>query len=84
MTILWGNASETDETLDHSGKSYLPDCNSVEARLRPYAAQLVIVEGDSSYYVLPAPATAPTLGRAHPQRLPLHRHSIPALHRSSD
>ena len=58
MTILVGTASWTDKTLIASGRFYPKEAKSAEARLRFYASQFPIVEVDSSYYVMPAPATA--------------------------
>jgi len=58
MSIVVGTASWTDKTLLDSGKFYPGDCKSPEARLRFYAAQFPMVEVDSSYYAIPAPATA--------------------------
>jgi uncharacterized protein YecE (DUF72 family) len=58
MTIVVGTASWADKTLIDSGKFYPPECKSAEARLRYYAAQFPMVEVDSSYYAIPAPATA--------------------------
>ncbi len=58
MTILVGTASWTDKTLIACGRFYPPGAKSAEARLRFYASQFPIVEVDSSYYAMPAPATA--------------------------
>ena len=58
MTILVGTASWTDKTLIASGRFYPPEAKSAEARLRFYASRFPIVEVDSSYYAMPAPATA--------------------------
>ena len=58
MTILVGTASWTDKTLIACGRFYPPGARSAEARLRFYASQFPIVEVDSSYYALPAPAPA--------------------------
>jgi uncharacterized protein YecE (DUF72 family) len=58
MTILVGTASWTDKTLIASGRFYPKEAKSAEARLRFYASQFAIVEVDSSYYAMPAPATA--------------------------
>ncbi|MEO8836602.1 MAG: DUF72 domain-containing protein, partial [Caldimonas sp.] len=56
--ILVGTASWTDKTLIACGRFYPKGATSAEARLRHYAAQFPIVEVDSSYYAMPAPATA--------------------------
>ena len=53
-----GTASWTDKTLIACGRFYPPGATSAEARLRHYAARFPIVEVDSSYYAMPAPATA--------------------------
>jgi uncharacterized protein YecE (DUF72 family) len=58
MTVLVGTASWTDKTLIACGRFYPKDCKTAEARLRYYASQFGIVEVDSSYYAMPAPATA--------------------------
>jgi len=58
MTVLVGTASWTDKTLLACGRFYPKSASSAEARLRFYAAQFPIVEVDSSYYAIPAPATA--------------------------
>ena len=58
MSVLVGTASWTDKTLIACGRFYPGDAKSAEARLRFYAAQFPIVEVDSSYYAMPAPATA--------------------------
>ncbi len=56
--ILVGTASWTDKTLIDCGRFYPKDCKSAEARLRWYARQFPLVEVDSSYYGIPAPANA--------------------------
>ena len=58
MTILVGTASWTDKSLIESGKFYPKDATTAEDRLRYYASQFPFVEVDSSYYAIPAPATA--------------------------
>jgi uncharacterized protein YecE (DUF72 family) len=58
VAILVGTASWTDKTLIASGRFYPKEAKSAEARLRFYASQFPIVEIDSSYYAMPAPATA--------------------------
>lgn len=58
MPILVGTASWTDKTLIACGRFYPPGVNSAEARLRHYASRFPLVEVDSSYYAMPAPATA--------------------------
>ena len=58
MGILVGTASWTDKTLIASGRFYPKQSMSAEARLRFYASQFTLVEVDSSYYAMPAPATA--------------------------
>ena len=55
--IRVGTASWTDRTLIESGW-YPPEANNPEKRLRYYARQFPLVEVDSSYYALPARATA--------------------------
>lgn len=56
--ILVGTASWTDKTLVASGRFYPRTATTAEARLRHYASQFSLVEVDSSYYAMPAPATA--------------------------
>ena len=56
--ILIGSASWTDKTLIECGRFYPAQARSAEARLRYYATQFPIVEVDSSYYGMPAPANA--------------------------
>lgn len=56
--ILVGTASWTDKTLIACGRFYPKGCSSAEARLRYYASLFAMVEVDSSYYAMPAPATA--------------------------
>src|SRR6476659_5924855 len=56
MTIRVGTASWTDPSLIKCGKFYPKGCTSPEDRLRHYADQFPMVEVDSSYYALPAPA----------------------------
>ena len=58
MTILVGTASWTDKSLIDSGKFYPRSAKDAESRLRYYATQFPIVEVDSSYYAMPAAATA--------------------------
>ena len=58
MTVLIGTASWTDKTLIACGRFYPKDCKTAEQRLRYYASQFAMVEVDSSYYAMPAPATA--------------------------
>jgi len=58
MPVRVGTASWTDKTLIACGRFYPKDCRSAEARLRYYASQFPLVEVDSSYYAMPAPATA--------------------------
>lgn len=58
MAVLVGTASWTDKTLIACGRFYPKGCSSAEARLRYYASQFELVEVDSSYYAMPAPATA--------------------------
>ena len=57
MTVLVGTASWSSKTLIDSGRFYPPGVTSAEARLRYYAARYPLVEVDSSYYAVPAPAT---------------------------
>ena len=56
--ILIGTASWTDKTLIECGRFYPREAKTPEARLRYYASQFPLVEVDSSYYAMPAPATA--------------------------
>ena len=56
--ILIGTASWTDKTLIDCGRFYPKEARSAQARLRYYATQFPIVEVDSSYYGMPAPASA--------------------------
>jgi uncharacterized protein YecE (DUF72 family) len=58
MPVLVGTASWTDKTLIACGRFYPSGTNSAEARLRYYASRFPLVEVDSSYYAMPAPATA--------------------------
>ena len=58
MTVRVGTASWTDKTLLACGRFYPPGAKTAEGRLRYYASQFPIVEVDSSYYAMPAPATA--------------------------
>jgi uncharacterized protein YecE (DUF72 family) len=58
MPILVGTASWTDKSLIESGKFYPPTAKTAESRLRYYAEHFPMVEVDSSYYGIPAPATA--------------------------
>ena len=58
MTILVGTASWTDKTLIACKRFYPRGCSTAEARLRHYATQFPMVEVDSSYYAMPAPAVA--------------------------
>jgi uncharacterized protein YecE (DUF72 family) len=58
MSVLVGTASWSSKTLVDSGRFYPPGVTSAEARLRYYAARFPLVEVDSSYYAIPAPATA--------------------------
>ncbi len=55
--ILVGTCSWADKTLVDSGW-YPPQARSPEDRLRHYAQQFPIVEGDSTYYGLPAERNA--------------------------
>ncbi|MCE9660548.1 MAG: DUF72 domain-containing protein [Burkholderiales bacterium] len=58
MNVRVGTASWTDKTLIACGRFYPPGAKTAEGRLRFYASQFPIVEVDSSYYAMPAPATA--------------------------
>jgi uncharacterized protein YecE (DUF72 family) len=58
MSILVGTASWTDKTLIDCGRFYPKDVKTAEARLRYYASIFPLVEVDSSYYGIPAPANA--------------------------
>src|SRR6201981_817202 len=55
--ILVGTAGWTDKTLINSGW-YPAEAGTPEKRLRYYADQFPLVEGDSAYYALPAEQTA--------------------------
>jgi uncharacterized protein YecE (DUF72 family) len=57
MTFLVGTASWTDKTLIDCGRFYPAGCKTPEARLRYYASIFPLVEVDTSYYAIPAPAT---------------------------
>jgi uncharacterized protein YecE (DUF72 family) len=56
--VLVGTASWTDKTLIACGRFYPKGATSAEARLRYYASRFPLVEVDSSYYAVPAAATA--------------------------
>jgi uncharacterized protein YecE (DUF72 family) len=58
MSVLVGTASWSSKTLVDSGRFYPPGVTSAEARLRYYASRFPLVEVDSSYYAMPAPATS--------------------------
>jgi uncharacterized protein YecE (DUF72 family) len=58
MSILVGTASWTDKTLLDCGRFYPKEAKTAEARLRYYASIFPLVEVDSSYYGIPAPANA--------------------------
>jgi len=58
MSILVGTASWTDKTLIDCGRFYPQEAKTPEARLRYYASIFPLVEVDSSYYGIPAPANA--------------------------
>jgi uncharacterized protein YecE (DUF72 family) len=58
MSILVGTASWTDKTLIDCGRFYPKEAKTPEARLRYYASIFPLVEVDSSYYGIPAPANA--------------------------
>jgi uncharacterized protein YecE (DUF72 family) len=62
-----GTASWTDRTLLASGW-YPPEADTPERRLRYYARQFPLVEVDSSYYGLPARATAAMWAARTPAR----------------
>src|SRR6202012_3295402 len=55
--IRVGTAGGTDKTLIDSGW-YPEGASNPEKRLKDYAGQFPLVEGDSSYYALPAERTA--------------------------
>ncbi len=57
MKVLVGTASWAAKTLIDSGRFYPKGVTSAEARLRFYASCFPLVEVDSSYYAMPAPAT---------------------------
>jgi uncharacterized protein YecE (DUF72 family) len=67
MPVLIGTASWTDKTLIACGRFYPAHAKSAEARLRYYASQFPLVEVDSSYYAMPAPATAQLWAERTPQ-----------------
>ncbi|MEJ8825098.1 DUF72 domain-containing protein [Variovorax humicola] len=67
MSILVGTASWTDKTLIDCGRFYPASCKTPEARLRFYASQFPLVEVDSSYYAIPAPANARNWGERTPE-----------------
>lgn len=56
--VLIGTASWTDKTLIASGRFYPEKATTAESRLRYYASRFPLVEVDSSYYAMPAAATA--------------------------
>ena len=58
MSVLVGTASWSSKTLVESRRFYPPGVGSAEQRLRYYASRFPLVEVDSSYYAIPAPATA--------------------------
>ena len=58
MPVLVGTASWSSKTLVDSGRFYPRGVTSAEARLRYYASRFPLVEVDSSYYAMSAPATA--------------------------
>ena len=66
MSVLVGTASWTDKTLIACGRFYPKEATSAEARLRYYASRFPIVEVDSSYYAMPAPATMKSARPASP------------------
>jgi len=65
--ILIGSASWTDKTLIECGRFYPKECKTAEARLRHYATQFPLVEVDSSYYGMPAPANAQLWAQRTPE-----------------
>ena len=56
MSIWIGTASWSHPALIDCGRFYPSADMSAEARLRYYASQFPLVEVDSSFYALPAPA----------------------------
>ncbi len=58
MALRVRTASWTDKTLLECGRFYPASAKSPEARLRFYASQFNLVEVDTSYYAIPAVATA--------------------------
>jgi uncharacterized protein YecE (DUF72 family) len=56
--IYYGTASWTDKTLIDSKAFYPPGAQSAEERLRHYAANLPLVEIDSTFYALSAERNA--------------------------
>jgi uncharacterized protein YecE (DUF72 family) len=67
MSILVGTASWTDKTLIDCGRFYPKEAKTPEARLRYYASIFPLVEVDSSYYGIPAPANANTWAERTPE-----------------
>jgi uncharacterized protein YecE (DUF72 family) len=72
MPVLVGTASWTDKTLIACGRFYPKGCTSAEARLRYYASKFDLVEVDSSYYAMPAPATAQLWAERTPERFTMN------------
>src|ERR1700751_3371163 len=66
-----GTASWTDRTLIESGW-YPPEANTPEKRLRFYARQFPLVEGDATYYALPAEQTAAPWAERTPDGFPFN------------
>src|SRR6476659_9028459 len=56
--VLVGTASWTDPTMTAAGVFYPTGADSAEARLAYYASTFPVVEGDATYYALPAERTA--------------------------
>src|SRR6266511_4005770 len=52
-SVRIGTCGWTDPTLIKAGTFYAAEANTAEERLRYYASQCPIVEGDATYYALP-------------------------------
>jgi len=72
MPVVVGTASWTDKTLIASKRFYPKEATSAEARLRYYASRFPLVEVDSSYYAMPAPATSQLWAERTPQHFTMN------------
>lgn len=70
--IRVGTCSWTDPQLIKAGTFYPPEANDAESRLRFYSQNFSVVEVDSSYYALPAQATARLWAERTPQDFIFH------------